>query len=58
MEVHVAGCEGCHGESAGWIDRWTRETCAVCHIGREAHYPERPCAVCHIVPSFPIGGDD
>jgi len=57
-EVHIAGCTGCHGESSEWIDRWTRETCAVCHTGRAAHYPERPCAVCHIVPSIPTSAGD
>jgi len=57
-EVHVAGCAECHGESSEWIDRWTRETCAVCHTGREAHYPERPCAVCHIVPLMPTSTGD
>jgi len=55
-EVHVAGCTGCHGETSGWIDTWTRETCAVCHTGREEHYPERPCVLCHIVPSIPVPG--
>jgi len=57
MDIHVAGCQACHGENSVWIDRWTRETCSVCHTGREEHYPDRPCAVCHIVPSFP-GADD
>ena len=57
-EIHIAGCTGCHGESSEWIDRWTRETCSVCHTGRETHYPERPCAVCHIVPSIPTSAGD
>ncbi len=58
IEIHVSGCQGCHGEKSAWIDRWTRETCAVCHTGREGHYPERPCALCHIVPSMPVTGGD
>jgi len=58
MEIHVAGCQGCHGQNSAWIDRWTRETCSVCHTGREGHYPERPCALCHIVPSMPTAGND
>ncbi len=52
-QVHVDGCAACHGENGQWIDRWTRETCSVCHVGRVEHYPDRPCTVCHIVPPFP-----
>ena len=58
IDIHVAGCSGCHGENSGWIDDWTREICSACHTGRDGHYPERPCAVCHIVPSIPTSAGD
>lgn len=51
--VHESGCASCHGESAAWIDRWTREVCAVCHTDRDDHYAGTSCALCHIVP--PLG---
>ncbi len=56
-QVHLDGCIGCHGDSASWIDTWTRETCTVCHTDKVAHYPDRPCAVCHLVPEIPTSGD-
>ncbi|MCL7973433.1 MAG: hypothetical protein M8835_02640 [marine benthic group bacterium] len=57
-QVHFAGCAGCHGENGAWIDRWTRETCTVCHTEQTDHYPPRPCEVCHLVPEIPASGDE
>jgi len=52
-QIHLEGCAGCHGENGAWIDKWTRQTCTVCHTDRTDHYPERSCAVCHLVPDPP-----